>query len=107
MNMVNRMKVDNKTDRMKDALKLVAQGVPIREAARRAGVWHTGLHRHLRFAEGFTPHGWRRGCELIISMPMPGLYGYVRAAHGTNEVFFSDNEITKFNAWLFWWRGGK
>lgn len=46
------VKRDNMTERMKEALRLVSTGVPIREAARRAGVWYTGLHRHLAKMKG-------------------------------------------------------
>jgi lambda repressor-like predicted transcriptional regulator len=33
---------------MKKALALVEQGIPIREAARQAGVWYTSLHAALK-----------------------------------------------------------
>lgn len=35
----------NRTQATRDALALVASGVSVRQAARIAGVWYTGLHR--------------------------------------------------------------
>ena len=35
------------SEEMKAAIALVATGVPVREAARTAGVHYTGLHRQL------------------------------------------------------------
>lgn len=44
---------------MQHALALVAQGMPIRQAARTAGVWYTSLHAALKKIKENTqkPHG--------------------------------------------------